>query len=271
MNVKETPLSIEEIHKELLNPLKKITEICNNEGIKYFLAYGSLIGAVRHKGFIPWDDDLDIIMMRPDYERFIKYCEEHKERIYPYCIMTYTNTPGYPYAIARFCDVVNFRMQKDDTINMGLFIDVYPFDIIKPGKERIIRFKKGIFNRLWFYAHYNKVVKSESFIKNIGKYFFYFCSRFVTEKWTLKHLSNIAKKYSDSNGKYVGSLIWDAGLKTFDKEWFSKTNECEFENVMVNVPYELDKVLRTSYGNYMQLPPIEKQIPTHEYILYKIQ
>ena len=183
--------------------------------------------------------------------------------------MTYTNTPGYPYAIARFCDVVNFRMQKDDAINMGLFIDVYPFDVIKPGKERIIRFKKDIFNRLWFYAHYNKVVKSESFFKNIGKYFFYFCSRFVTTKWALERLSNIALKYSAENGVYVGCVVWDKGLKVHGKECFSDTAELDFENIKVKVPYLYDKVLRNSYGDYMQLPPVEQQAQTHDYILYR--
>ena len=70
-----TPLTIEEIHEGTLIILKKIIEICDKINVNYFIAYGTLIGAVRHQGFIPWDDDLDIIMLRPEYDKFVAYCD----------------------------------------------------------------------------------------------------------------------------------------------------------------------------------------------------
>ncbi len=69
--------------REHLGILKKIIDICDKVGVNYYLAYGSLIGAVRHGGFIPWDDDLDIVMLRPDYEVFCQYCMKHERELYP--------------------------------------------------------------------------------------------------------------------------------------------------------------------------------------------
>lgn len=77
-------LSIQEIHEGTLGILKKIIDICDKVGVNYYLAYGSLIGAVRHGGFIPWDDDLDIVMLRPDYEVFCQYCMKHERELYPF-------------------------------------------------------------------------------------------------------------------------------------------------------------------------------------------
>ena len=76
----QRPLTIEEIHEGSLNVLKQIILICDELKIDYFLAYGTLLGAVRHHGFIPWDDDLDIMMLRPDYDRFLAYCDWSHQR-----------------------------------------------------------------------------------------------------------------------------------------------------------------------------------------------
>ena len=83
----ERPLTLEEIHEGTLEILKKIISICDETGVNYFLAYGTLIGAVRHGGFIPWDDDLDLVMLRPDYEKFLDYCRAHEAEMFPFRLM----------------------------------------------------------------------------------------------------------------------------------------------------------------------------------------
>ena len=122
-------LSIEEIHEGTLGILKKIIEICDEINVNYFLAYGSLIGAVRHGGFIPWDDDLDIVMLRPDYEIFNQYCLKHERELYPFKLINRKNEKKYPYNIARFNDLryrdIYENVQEYDS---GMFIDVYPLD-----------------------------------------------------------------------------------------------------------------------------------------------
>ena len=97
--MKRIEMSIEEIHEVTLAILKKIDAIAEEIGIRYFMAYGSLIGVVRHRGFIPWDDDLDMMMIREDYEKFLAYFEEHEQELVPYKIFNNRNNAGYPHMI----------------------------------------------------------------------------------------------------------------------------------------------------------------------------
>ena len=97
-------LSLEEVHKETLNVLKKIDEICEHYDIKYSIMYGTLIGYMRHNGFIPWDDDMDVCMLRPEYDKFVAYCNEHEEELYPFKLMSKYTADDYPfnYRMARY-------------------------------------------------------------------------------------------------------------------------------------------------------------------------
>ena len=97
-------LSMTEIQTGSLEILKKIDAICNECNFRYFLAYGTLIGAVRHNGFIPWDDDIDIWMPRSDYDSFIQYCEKNKDNIRPFVLMSQYNNKNYPFGISRLVD-----------------------------------------------------------------------------------------------------------------------------------------------------------------------
>ena len=123
-------LTLAEIHEGTLEVLKRFISVCDQIGVQYFLAYGSLIGAVRHHGFIPWDDDLDVIMLRPDYEKFREYCNKHEGELTPFRFFDRHNTPDYPYTIGRFCDT-RYRMVRNDNVpdaGQGMFIDIYPHD-----------------------------------------------------------------------------------------------------------------------------------------------
>lgn len=98
-------LELSEVQQEMLKNVLKIDEICKQLNLNYSLAYGSLIGAIRHNGFIPWDDDMDIWMSRKDLDIFVDYCRQHEELIKPYRICTRENTENYLYGIPRFVNV----------------------------------------------------------------------------------------------------------------------------------------------------------------------
>ena len=121
-------MKMEDIQKVALNILKQIASVCEREGFRYTLAYGTLIGAIRHKGFIPWDDDIDIQMPRPDYERFIRYIVEHP--LPNLKTFNHKYVKGYPLGISRIADMrykVEEKITKDHC-DMGIFVDVYPID-----------------------------------------------------------------------------------------------------------------------------------------------
>ena len=112
-----------------LNILKKLDGICREQGLRYFLFYGTLIGAIRHKGFIPWDDDLDVAMPRPDFDKLVAYCRQHRQELQPMQLMTVDDNPQYVYPIARFSDTrYRVKYQGIRDYGLGLFVDIYPLD-----------------------------------------------------------------------------------------------------------------------------------------------
>lgn len=123
------PLALEEIQEASLHILEKIADLCDQLHLRYYLIYGTLIGAIRHKGFIPWDDDLDIMMPRPDYEKLITYFIENTDALRPLELFEPRVNPDYPYMIARISDnryILDVTNEKD--YGIGVFIDIYPYD-----------------------------------------------------------------------------------------------------------------------------------------------
>lgn len=133
------PTTIDEMHEVGVDLFKKLINICEKEKIEYYMAYGTLIGTVRHNGFIPWDDDIDIMFLRPHYERFVKYCITHENELLPYKVLSTENDVDYPYPIARFIDT-RYEAVFDNVKlnNCGAFIDLYPFDYLGQAREEDI-------------------------------------------------------------------------------------------------------------------------------------
>ena len=122
-------LTLRQMQEGALSILKKLDGICREQGLRYFLFYGTLIGAIRHKGFIPWDDDLDVAMPRPDFDRLVEYCRRHREELLPMHLMTVDDNPRYVYPIARFSDTrYRVKYQGIRDYGLGLFVDIYPLD-----------------------------------------------------------------------------------------------------------------------------------------------
>ena len=122
-------LTLRQMQEGALNILKKLDGICREQGLRYFLFYGTLIGAIRHKGFIPWDDDLDVAMPRPDFDKLVAYCRRHRQELQPMQLMTVDDNPQYVYPIARFSDTrYRVKYQGIRDYGLGLFVDIYPLD-----------------------------------------------------------------------------------------------------------------------------------------------
>ena len=272
---------VEESRKKLweceLKMLQIFEEFCEHYHLEYFLIYGALLGAVRHKGFIPWDDDLDIGMLRKDYDIFLQHADEWFKE--PYFVQNGCNDKGYFGRITRIRDSrttgVIWR-DRHKKCNNGIFIEIYPVDNISKDD----------------YAYHNQVKRAERLASIM--YHYQYPSEIKSTKG--KILSKLSKVY-------VGVLSFEKVFKKFDsicaehskeecvfcntisavdgladhsagdiKHWYIedviKTIEVPFENISVKIPINYDRCLKLSYGDYMQLPPVEERGQHHNRIVY---
>ena len=154
-------LTMKEMQQVAFNILKQVAAICEKNGFRYTLAYGTLIGAIRHKGFIPWDDDIDIMMPRPDYERFISYCNEHPQELNNLQLFNMDVCKDYPYMITRVSNSNTIlEVENEKSYGIGVFIDIYVLDGAGKTKEEAIKKmnETKMFPSLIFYStrkHYS--------------------------------------------------------------------------------------------------------------------
>ena len=268
-NTKE--LTLKEIQEESFNVLVKLKEIFDANGWKYYLAYGTLLGAIRHKGFIPWDDDIDIWVPRDDYEKFIEFCKINKKELLPFELLHYSTKDNYIYPIARFSNK-NYKIDYHNVedYGLGLFVDIYPLDGINPLD---IQYRKKIKSQTKkvFIMGNKTFIKDNNFIRNVIKKirFNYLKNKNIVNE--LQKLDLMAQKYSIKDSEYINCVCWNFKEYNYKKINFIGKNEKQliFNKVKFNVPYNYDEILKTTYGEYMKLPPKEEQIPHHYYSAYR--
>ncbi|MCF0221206.1 MAG: LicD family protein [Fibrobacter sp.] len=266
-------MSMQEQRDMMLDILKDIHAFCEKENIMYSLAYGSLIGAIRHQGFIPWDDDIDICMPRLDYERFIKSYKSDKydvafcgEGCKYDCLIAYARVFDKKETIAKNAHWISERT--------GLWIDVFPldgvpedpktyealFEEMRKEWERIIP-KKVQFTRITDQQGIkNKLRLLKKKIKLLNGLGGHKMQRVFNKKM-------VAIPYEGA--KYYSNLaVLDGGLEHIPAETFQETILIKFEDTYFRAMKGYDLMLKTFYGNYMELPPEEKRIPHQSYIRF---
>lgn len=260
----------ESISKVQLDLLGELKEICEKNNLKYYLFFGTLIGAIRHKGLIPWDDDIDVIMPRDDYEKFIDYCIKHKEEIKPYNIVHYSIKKRYAIVIAKFENSEYELFSKDGfSTTIGINIDIYPLDGVGNTKEDIKKATKKFLAWKEKEKYFNhNFVQSKNKWLNRFKYCFFLIRELIFDIW-ISSLDRKCKKKKIDDYKYCGIPVWQPDVGSyFDKDLLGNA-QAEFEGDLYPIPEGYDTILRQIYGNYMELPPAEKRAPYHIEIAYK--
>ena len=260
-------LEIKQIQLELL---EDINMFCQAENIRYSLAYGTLLGAVRHKGFIPWDDDIDIFMPRPDYDRFLQTYKSEADYILDLstsnvCVETF----------AKVCRkntiMVDLRLGRS---LWGINVDVFPIDGA-PEEGLEDRFAQMERKREW-------ISRLCPFYKVVGKdkllWFFKYCLK----RLRYPHFGNCAgikaginadlRSRSFHGSPLAGAYFGDDGIREFmPSDWFKEYMTLEFEGKPYSVLSHYHEYLSRLFGDYMQLPPAEQRVARHEYDSYLLE
>lgn len=253
-------INIEERKKLQLDILDEIHRFCVENNINYSLGYGTLLGAIRHKGYIPWDDDIDIVMLRKDYDKFIS---SFATQIYKVASTTTIDNWFLPFAKV-YDDRTLIIDRKANTTSIGLNVDVFPIDDAMDSEKEFNIQRKYInylttCNRVKLF----KLNKETKFFNNVIV-FLAKCSIFFFPKFYFtKRLINVSQKY---NGKgYSKAVYWASIGKTIylDKNIYKRFTELEFEGKFYFAIKDFDTYLTNIYGDYMKLPPEEKRISYH--------
>lgn len=258
-------LTIDEIKKMNLDILSVVADYCEKNGLRYWLYYGTLIGAIRHNGYIPWDDDVDIIMPRPDYEKFVQTFNSNKEGKYK--VIEDQITSDYH---ATFAKVHNpktiIKSEFSNEMPFGVFIDIFPFDGVKDAAQsknaQIILKLLSAKNNKWWYKR--------TLISNLGLYFFKVLMFPISVRYLLNKLHTICSQVPFDESEYVNYIPARAGMRTNVKRSDLEGAEIEYhiyEGRKYRIPHNYDVCLRNNYGDYMKLPPKEEQVG-HPQITY---
>lgn len=267
---------LKELQKEELKILKIFIKICKENKLKYFLVGGSAIGAMRHGGFIPWDDDIDVAMPREDYDKFMEIAQA---KLPKHLFLQTTDTEkNYNLNFNKIRNSKTTFIEESNLkvdMNQGIFIDIFPLDGIGNESEEIkksyrkyrvlhekFRYKlgqqpkEGLRNKIRN-IYYFLITSFDYLFKNIKTVKDY-------SKEVHKHCSSI--KYSKS--KYIINYCGAYGLRELSqRSIFASGREVKFEGIKVMVPKKVEKYLTDVYGDYMKLPPEEKRVAPHFHIL----
>ena len=259
-------LTISEIRQIELDILKYFHRFCEENNLTYYLAYGTLLGAVRHKGFIPWDDDIDVHMPRTDLERLVKIFNE-KNTNKNIGILTIYNNPNFYMPLVRLVNkntIIDRKKIFDINCDVSIWLDIFPLDNMSDDYKEALSLNRKAKTFRWLANQkifkFNMNTSFSQKIKNIFHKIIKFSLRLVSSEYLMKKIDKISKKYMQPEmTKYVG---WAANFKTniYQSSYFKERVLLEFEGDKFFAPKEYDKILTEYFGNYMELPPEDKRI-----------
>lgn len=244
-------VDIKDIQAKMLGIMLEIDRICKKYHLRYLLDGGTMLGAVRHRGFIPWDNDADVMMPRDDYEEFMKAAKDELRP--PYIFQCMENTDGYPYNFGKVFDTQTTYTESftaNAQISHGIYVDVFPMDYVD---ENYLKHAEMI-------AHYTMLRYYKLGLAHGAKRII---ARFIPLSFINKRATSHMKYYG-VRGKKVCKLCHHGKNKPpIDLDLFNETVEVPYENTMLRVPAAYDSFLTGRYGDYMQLPPEKDRIPCH--------
>lgn len=263
MNNNLTPLQA-----KLLEALKWFDAFCREKHLRYYAIGGTLLGAMRHQGFIPWDDDIDLGMPRSDYEKLKGYVKTEKDR---FRFETYDSAADdYCYPINKLYDSATTLVEhKRVNVVRGVFIDIFPIDGIGNTLEESYSNYIEVEKTYRFYlTMIAGVRKGRSLLKNVAVIACKLIPRcFVNQRSLRIKLNSICSKYDFDHYKFGGNLIGAYGKREIvDLSLFGTPRDYKFEDIIIAGPQDADGYLTRIYHDWRKLPPKEKQVSHHDFV-----
>lgn len=250
-------IDIPEAKKMMLDILKTVAKFCDDNNLRYFIFYGTYLGALRHKGYIPWDDDIDIAMPRPDYEKFLEIFKGENLSVW-----TWRKDNNYLLPFAKVYDTrTEVHENADFGETFGVNIDIFPLDGL-PAKQSQIKRRVEYMRFCWgmqvaaTIVDYSKRSKKKRMQLGLMKAFY---KVFPVQHYLTGRTEKHAKKYDFDTSEYVACLVWGDGMKeVFHRESLFPPRMVQFEDAEFKAP-ATDECLRVLFGDYMQLPPEDQR------------
>lgn len=256
-----------ELKANLLNILIYFDELCRKNKLKYSLDGGTLLGAARHKGFIPWDDDIDVIMPLPDYKKFLALSEindeNNKYRIHTATTEQFYNE-NYHYPFAKLEDATTIANYLHNYDEGGAFIDIFPitgYPNDEQQREKLINELNVLHNKIGIIVH-----KFRNPIKIIRRYFYA-----ANYKNYRDEMTQLAFNVDYESARVVGDLLWanDRENEYLSKKDFEQYAKLDFEGKKFQVIENYQKLLELEYGDWEKLPPKSQRVSHHWIEVYK--
>lgn len=253
-------VTLQEMHQLQLRMLDCIHEYCINNNIRYSLGGGTLLGAIRHKGFIPWDDDVDIMMSRPDYERFLQGFQGK----YQHCVLQHwRKTKDYPFFFAKVYD--DRTILQERIWCTGVYIDVFPIDGLPPVKEQRKYWRRYLRKFMLTGIQFTPFRRMSLKLKLFAIATFPI-RLLVPERIFKENVESFLLNYDFETSECTGCAVGSYGMAEYmGRDTFKKYIDVEFEGRSYKAIADYDKYLTLHYGDYMQLPPIEKRKSRHNF------
>ena len=253
-------LSNRELKQALLEITLDFVKYCDENNLKYIMAGGTLLGAVRHKGFIPWDDDIDLGMPRDDYNRLHELIKEKPlgERYELYSITAGNSASPF----AKVVDKTTKIISDENELHPALWVDVFPIDGLNTLDEKVVNDKDKRQRRYAFLMEQAscKYGSGKNLLRKIAKIPIITYARIKGAEYYGKKINSEVKSLTIEDCRYAGLTVWGGVKACIEKEKLLTTCELEFEGHMLKAPVGYDEYLTKMYGDYMTPPPENKRV-----------
>lgn len=261
----------EKLKSMLLDMLKWFHAFCEKNGLRYYALGGTMLGANRHGGFIPWDDDIDVGMPREDYNKLEQLLKNSQNERY---VLETPNTPAkdYYYPFSKLYDTQTTLVENTKfKIKRGIYLDIFPLDGIGNSKEESQKNFKSI-NRLYdlLLAKVAGIRKGRKFYKNLAVVAFRLVP--INAKKVVIRLVKRCSKYSFADCEWIGNLVGAWRFKEImPKSYMGEPKLYKFENLSIYGVADADAYLTSLYGDWRKLPPKEKQVTHHDFLICDLE